>query len=239
MVSTIFKSGDHTLCDNYMGVLQFLAALESFSHVVLISTSLTLFWIENLSLKIKLASYLAQGLQITSLFLKVPLKNTSEEKRNYACFIDFRKAFDSIWHEDLFLKLRHMGVGDIFYNIIKQMYTQNNLSIRTEEGLTSFSPFKAGVRQGCALSSLLFNLFISDLPEWLDQRKDDDSISLFSKRITHLLYADDLVLLAESPQCMQFRLDSLNEYCTKWRLSINANRSVVIIFSGGNARTNL
>ena len=160
------------------------------------------------------------------------MKSTQKQrKRNYACFIDFRKAFDSIGHENLFLKLRKLGVSDLFYNVIKNMYLNNNLCVKTSSGLTPYFISKVGVRQGCALSPLLFNLYISDLSSCLDSSENITAIKLHSKRITHLLYADDLVLIAESENDLQSLLDSLGKYCLKWGLSINHKKSKVIIFT--------
>jgi hypothetical protein len=41
----------------------------------------------------------------------------------YACFIDFKKAFDSVWHEGLYLKLLENGIGGWFYDLIKDLYS--------------------------------------------------------------------------------------------------------------------
>ena len=153
----------------------------------------------------------------------------SKKKKLFVCFIDFKKAFDSIWHTALFLKLRQLGVSDLFYKIIKDMYVNGRLCVKTNDGLTSFFLSKVGVRQGCALSPLLFNLFLSDLSKSLDSVTQP--ISLFSKQITHLLYADDLVLLAESAEDLQTSLNMLNNYCKKWKLTINPTKSKVMIFS--------
>ena len=43
----------------------------------------------------------------------------------FACFVDFKKAFDSIWHEGLYYKLLQSGVGGKAYDIIKSMYSGN------------------------------------------------------------------------------------------------------------------
>jgi hypothetical protein len=47
----------------------------------------------------------------------------------YKCtsFVDFRKAFDTVGHEELFYKLRTIGISDLFYNVIKNMYSNIEL----------------------------------------------------------------------------------------------------------------
>ena len=47
----------------------------------------------------------------------------------YTCFVDFKRAFDSVWHDGLFYKLRSIGVSEKFYNTVKNMYASTNLSV--------------------------------------------------------------------------------------------------------------
>ena len=88
------------------------------------------------------------------------------EKRSgklFACFVDFRKAFDTIWHEALFVKLLRNNIGGPFYHVIKYMYTSNSSAIKLDGNLTDPLQIKKGVRQGDILSPLLFNIFINDI----------------------------------------------------------------------------
>jgi hypothetical protein len=53
-------------------------------------------------------------------------KQTNQNKgKVFSCFVDFKKAFDSIWHEGLLYKLMESGVGGNKYDIIKTMNTNN------------------------------------------------------------------------------------------------------------------
>jgi hypothetical protein len=61
----------------------------------------------------------------------------------FSCFVDFKKAFDSIWHEGLLYKLMESGVGGKTYNIIKSMYTNNKCAVKIGEE----SPKQAGHKQ--------------------------------------------------------------------------------------------
>ena len=72
-------------------------------------------------------------------------------------YVDFRKAFDSVWHDGLLYKLLQINVRGNFYNLIKSLYS-NSTSIKI--GNNRMRPFRyaRGVRQGCILSPLLFKL---------------------------------------------------------------------------------
>ena len=51
-------------------------------------------------------------------------------KKIYACFVDFKKAFDSVWHDKLLFKLLQINVGGCFYNFIKSLYSNFSCSIK-------------------------------------------------------------------------------------------------------------
>ena len=116
----------------------------------------------------------------------------------YIGFIDFRKAFDSIWHEALFVKLLHMGIGDPYYNIIQNMYNTVTSSVRLLDKLTHSFPIHRGVSQGDILSPLLFNLLLNNIVEEF-QHPDCAPPKLINKEVGCLLYADDLAIISTSP----------------------------------------
>ena len=109
------------------------------------------------------------------------------------------------------------------------MYSEVFFRVKLPDGLTeSFSSVR-GVKQGCVLSPLLFNLFVSDLPGIFDQTCDP--VNLYNSEIPCLMFADDLVLLSTTSTGLQNALNKLDTYCTKWGLSLNLNKTKVIIFN--------
>lgn len=146
----------------------------------------------------------------------------------YACFIDFRKAFDTVWHEGLFLKLQRAGINGKIYDLIRSMY-QNSISrVKCKNTLTDSIDIKQGVHQGSVLSPLLFNIFINDIGNTL---LTDAAPILYDSKVNHLLYADDLVLLSTTEEGLQRNIDRVHEYCTNWGLTINTDKSKVMTFS--------
>ena len=75
----------------------------------------------------------------------------------YACFVDLKKASDSIWHESLLLKLFENMIARHFYELIKDMYSKCKCFLKLGSKLTKTFACSRGVRQGCILSPLLFS----------------------------------------------------------------------------------
>ena len=92
-------------------------------------------------------------------------KYVHHHKENvYACFVDFHKAFDSVWHEGLFYKLLKTSIGGNLGNLMKSLSCNSTCSIKIGENKIQPFSYSRGVRQGCILSPLFFNLYLNNLP---------------------------------------------------------------------------
>ena len=152
----------------------------------------------------------------------------------YACFVDFRKAFDSVWHEGLFYKLLKINIGGHFYNLIKTLYCfycSSTCPIRIGENKTPFFSHSRGVRQGCILSPLLFNLYINNLPYLLENRRTMSNPFVLPNgtKINSFLFADDLIILSRTKIGLQNCLNALSSYCETWMLKINPKKTNIMI----------
>ena len=85
-----------------------------------------------------------------------------------------------------------------------------------------------GVRQGCILSPLLFNLYINDLPYSFENILSDSFVLANGIKLSSLLYADDLIILSRSKAGLQNCLSALAQYCRSWMLNINPKNMTVI-----------
>ncbi len=150
-------------------------------------------------------------------------------KKLYACFIDFRKAFDSVWRNGLMYKLLKSDIGGLFGKLIQNIYSNTSVQIKLDNGLTEEIKDNIGVKQGCVLSSTLFKLYVNDLPGIFTE--NCDPVKLYNDKLSCLMFADDIVLLSETKNGLQCALDKLYEYCKKWKLNVNSAKSKAILFN--------
>ena len=148
----------------------------------------------------KKSSRTSDHLMVIKYFIDKIVKN--QKKKLFACFVDIKKAFDCTNRQLLFYKLlSEYGVGGNFLRLLQSMYDKHEVHVRLSQGLLQPISTTIGVKQGCGLSPLLFNLFINKLPEIFDN--SCDIVKLGSLDVNSLLWADDLVILSSSGPGLQ------------------------------------
>ena len=86
----------------------------------------------------------------------------------YVACVDFSKAYDRIHHGLLFNKLSSLGIEGKFLNAIMSLYDSVRCAVKLNNYLTDWFDVNIGLKQGCLLSTTLFNLYINDLSELLN-----------------------------------------------------------------------
>ncbi|MCG8033764.1 MAG: reverse transcriptase family protein [Candidatus Thiodiazotropha taylori] len=169
----------------------------------------------------------------------------AKKKKLYCAFIDFSKAFDSVWRIGLWRKLLDTSVNGKFFRLVHNMYEGIKSSVSINGNNSAFFACDCGVRQGENLSPLLFSIYLNDLESYLLHKGlsgitvdiNDDDIMIYL-RIFTLLYADDTVLMADSPEELQSCLAHFATYCQEWKLNINIEKTKILIF-GARKRPSL
>lgn len=133
-----------------------------------------------------------------------------------AALLDFTNAYGSVTHPALLAALRGAGAGDLFTALIGDLYTGNRTCVIAVLIL-------AGLRQGCPLTGLLFNLVVD--PIIRDVQGDDTKHNI-------LAYADDLTPLATSPEDLQRRIDRIEALATDLGLALNLAKCSSMHLSG-------
>ena len=154
----------------------------------------------------------------------------SKGKKVYACFIDFSKAYDSVWRKGLLYKLILNGLSFQFISLIDSMYSELKAAVKLSNGITPFFNSAVGLRQGCNLSPLLFNIFVNDIFDIFYDLKCCP-VKLNNKPITSLMYADDLLILSETEDGLKESLQRLGKYAKQWKMKISAKKTKIMVFN--------
>ena len=170
-------------------------------------------------------------------------------QRIYAAFVDYKKAFDLVDRTLLWRKALDLGVKGRVLKAVVGMYEFAKSCVSINGSYSESFVCNIGVRQGENLSPLLFAIFLSDFRAFLADKVDglssleasiaamaDNEEFVALQRLFVLLYADDTILLAESPQSLQEALNVLHDYCAQWKLTVNTTKTQVVIFSRGAVR---
>ena len=232
----IFKGGDKKNSSNYRGITLNNILGKIYSQILLNR-------ITKWTMKYNKISDFQFGFQkgkstIDCLFIlhAIISKTFSKGEKLYCVFIDYEKCFDSVNRSILWQKLIKENLSTKMVNAIKSIYKCVKSAIKIGDIITEPILSQKGVKQGDPSSSLLFMIFVNDIIENIDS--DLNGIfTLNELRIFMLLYADDQVLIANTPQAMKGLLKNLEIYCKKNFLKINIDKTKCMIFEKGRANT--
>ena len=137
-------------------------------------------------------------------------------------YFDFSKAFDTVSHYRLLIKLEAMGFSTSMLNIIRNFLSDRYMEVRVGDAVSKVKPVLSGVPQGSVLGPLLFLLFVNDLPETI---------------INELrIFADDVKMIVR-PSCVQAiqeDLDKLIVWENMWLLRFNLDKCKVLHMGKNN-----
>ena len=119
------------------------------------------------------------------------------QKNIYFCVIDYAKAFDCVDHNKLWESLKQMGIPDHPTCLLRNLYADQEATVRTGHGTTDWFQLGKGVHQGCILSPCLFNLYAEYIMRNAGLEEAQAGIKIAGRNIKNLRYADDTTLMAE------------------------------------------
>ncbi|PNF18588.1 hypothetical protein B7P43_G06262 [Cryptotermes secundus] len=145
------------------------------------------------------------------------------------CFIDWQKAFDRVNWTKLMQILKETGIDWHERRLISKLYMDQKVRVRLDRGETGSVQIGRGVRQGCCLSPILFNLYSECLTkEALDGLGD---FKVGGQIIQTVKYADDLVLMAKEETVLQGMIDRLIEIGRCYGMEMNVEKTKVMKIS--------
>ena len=118
-----------------------------------------------------------------------------EFQKNNFCFIDYSKVFDCVDQNKLWNILKEMGIPDHF-TCPKNLYAGQEATVRTGHGTTNWFQIGKGARQGCILSSCLFNIYAEYIMRNARLNEAQAGIKIAGRNINNLRNTDDTALMA-------------------------------------------
>ena len=150
--------------------------------------------------------------------LRILCKKYLQHQQNlYHVFIDFKKAFDRVWHEALWATMRKYNINASIIRAIENLYDKAQSAVLFNGSTGEWFRTTVGVRQGCLLSPTLFNIFLERIIyEALDDH--EGSVSIGGRLITNFRFADDIVTNAEEEEEAGVLIDRLDRTTTRYKM---------------------
>ena len=230
IIIPLFKSGDQYDAGNYRGITISNCLGKLLTKIL--NTRLLNYLIETKVITRTQIGFLPKHRTADHLLVLKTIIDTFKKSRKklFICFVDFKKAFDTVFRKGLIYKMMKLKISSKFINLLTSMYNNTTACVKNPKGLTTTFPINVGTKQGCNLSPTLFNIFLNDLPSEFIKGKCDP-IKIDDKFIPCLMYADDLVIFSKSEKGLTECLKNLENYCNKWQLTVNIKKTKIMIIN--------
>ncbi|PVD26746.1 hypothetical protein C0Q70_14424 [Pomacea canaliculata] len=146
----------------------------------------------------------------------------------YQNFVDFKKAFDRVWHKGLWDTLRSFQVDEGLIRTIIGLYDGSTSSVRLHNKVGEPFPMTVGVRQGCPLSPVLFNIYFEKVMRNALEGHEP-SVSIGWRPLSNLRFADDIALIAGSSEELQDLTNRVNTCANQYGMHVSTEKSKVLV----------
>ena len=168
----------------------------------------------------------------TGCLLEVARRREIKGRETYLLFVDLKKAYDTVPQEALMAKLDHYGVRGRMLGFIRELYSKSMITVRSGDRLSEPVRLERGVRQGCPLSPVLFNIFINDILDGAEDLGVKVPGLGEGVRIPGLMFADDLVTLSADGAKMRRMANHLSEWTTANEMAVGILKCGVMVVGG-------
>ena len=145
-------------------------------------------------------------------------KYLAKHKKLYFAFVDLEKAFDRVPRDVIWWAMRKLGVEEWIVRVVQAMYANARSRVRVNGTFSDDFEVKVGVHQGSVLSPLLFVMVLEAL-----------SREFRTGCPWELLYADDLVLIAESMEELSEKFETWKQGMESKGLRVNTKKTKIMI----------
>ncbi|RVE40575.1 hypothetical protein evm_014776 [Chilo suppressalis] len=224
VVVLFFKKGDKTLLKNYRPISLLSHVYKLFSRVI---TNRLARRLDDCQPPEQAGFRSGYGTIDHTHAVRQIIQKTEEYNQPLClAFVDYEKAFDSIEIWSVLESLQRCQVDWRYIQVIRCLYEAATMSVQVQNQQTSPIPLHRGVRQGDVISPKLFTNAMEDMFKTLNWK--GHGININGERISHLRFADDIVIMAETLQDLQKMLNDLADSSIRIGLRMNLDKTKVM-----------
>jgi len=224
-IVSIPKKGDLSDCNNYRGISLINVGLKILSKIVT-------YRISNYALSHGFIRPEQFGFrnkeECISLYISIReiyQRRKFQDKFTYLALLDLKKAYDSVPIYNILTKLYNIDIRGNCFEFLKNLYLTSKARASLNCCLSEEFSINRGVRQGCPLSPILFNIFINDI---LDKCRRYGVI-VERKKCCGGLFADDIVLIAPGKKSLRKSLNKVHEWAIKNEMTFGINKCATLV----------
>ena len=253
MLVPIFKAGNKADADNYRGIALLNITGKVFTRIL---NGRLMAVAEKILLEQQSGFRKGRGTTDQIFCVRQMIeKHIEHQDPLYMAFIDLKKAYDSVSRSLLMSILRAEGLPEKLVVLIEKLYARTSLKIRLKQEVGRGVDISTGVRQGCVISPVLFNLFLNFILKLIRPQLEERGVklcyrigdSLFKLDADGLLemnewafaYADDLVLLSENKEKLHESLKIFDEAVTEAGMEMSVAKTKVMQTGKGAGRDDI
>ena len=165
-------------------------------------------------------------------------KTIAKNKRMIMVCVDLEKAYDNVNRDLMWNVLEEYGIRGRLAKAVRSMYVNCEACVRVLGGKSDWFKVEQGVRQGCVMSPWLFNLYMDHILREAKERFSG-GVKLEERNVQFLLFADDLMLVAEMEEDVERNLQILDDVMAQWQMKINWGKTKAMVVKRGGGSCNV
>ena len=224
LIITLPKTGNLQLCQNYRTI-----SLISHSSKVMLKVILNRLKPQAKEIIAEEQAGFRAGRSTTEQIFNLRIlseKYLQHQQNLYHVFIDFKKAFDRVWHAALWATMRKYNISANLVCTIEQLYDKATSEWQHRRMVQNNSRSKARMSSVTHPLNIFHEWIMSDALE-----EHDGKVSTGGRNITNLRFADDIDALAEEKQELEALVESLDKTCTRYKMEISAEKTKLMTIS--------
>ena len=162
-------------------------------------------------------------------------KHREVDQEVYNCFVDFKKAFDLVWHEGLWAVLRSYGINQKLITILQNIYKDTMAAVLVNGEISEWFPITVGTRQGDPISPSAFIIFLERIMDAVYELSEK-GVKIQGRELYNLKFADDIDLLDKTYERLQNQLEKLDAESKRYGMQINRDKTKTMIFHRKEAK---